>query len=237
MSKKYYNQNKEPLYVLHFPGTGLDGHEFIIEDNLNRKISVSDELSIISIMNYECEKHSFVKKQLDNNNIPLYNTAIYERQWNNVLKIKHILKSLEQIKTKYCLIIDGRDVVICNNLDNEFIAKYKSLEKPIIFNGTPISHPNMPIEPIQDLIKIKGKQKYLNAGVAIGETKILKIFYSKAYEISQKNPDNHSEQMIIRMARQKNPELAGHDSENSIFRIVHECDTRIQEFDNGYILI
>ena len=72
-NKSYLNKDGEQLYVLHFPGTGIEGHEYIIEQELDREIAVSANLSIISIMDKKCWDTSPVRIQCEKNNIPLYN--------------------------------------------------------------------------------------------------------------------------------------------------------------------
>ena len=54
-----------------------------------------------------------------------------------------------------------------NDLNDDFINKYKELNKPIIYNGTSVTYPHTVIEPIQELMSIKGKQKFLNAGYVL----------------------------------------------------------------------
>lgn len=233
----YYNKNKDQLYILHFPGTGIKGNENIIQENIERTIKISNDLSIISIMNQSCYDNSFIVKQCKKNNIKIHNSALFERKWNNTLKIKHILKCLEAIKTNYVLILDGRDTLIINDLDNGFINKYEAFNKPIVFNGTPLAYPQKIIEPLQEVIKIKGKQRFLNAGVCIGKKKELQIFYERALQINQKYPFNNSEQYIIRIARKENPNLACHDENNKLFRICHQYDTIIKNIDGKNIII
>lgn len=233
----YYNKNEEQLYILHFPGTGINGHEYIIENNLKRKINISNNLSIISIMDKTCWEASPVRKQCEFNNISLYNPALNCTSWNNTLKINYILKCLEVIDTEYVLIVDGRDVIFVNNLDDTLIDKYKTFGVPIVYNGTPVAYPKKYVESLQEIINIKGKQKYLNAGVCLGTKKALTEFYTKASKINKEHSSNKSEQYIIRLTRKLYPELATHDSENKIFRIVHQYDTTITEVNGKNIII
>lgn len=227
--RSYLNHMDEPLYVLHFPGTGLEIGQSIVDENLDRSIVISDKLSIISIMNRQCWDSSPVRMQCEHNSIPLYNTAISETHWSNTLKISHILKSLELVNTQYVLIVDGRDVTFVNDLDNKFIQTFESFNCPIIYNGTPVAYPEVAIEPLHEILSHKGKQKFLNAGVCIGDRKALIEFYTVAYQIHLNNPGNKSEQLIIRKARQKHPNLASFDEYNKLFRIVHKYDTIVQE--------
>ena len=213
-----------------------DGRHIII-DTLLLKFKVSENIGIISVMDKPCWEHSILRKQCENNDIKILNPAINEKNWNNTKKIDYILKAIQNTKKQYYLILDGRDVQICANLDEEFIEKFKNFGKPIVYNGTPNAYPPVVIESVQEIIDIKGKQKYLNAGVCIGKREALIEFYEKAADINRQNPNNHSEQLIIRMARKKHPELATHDSNNDIFRIVHAYDTKILKVDDGYTLI
>lgn len=229
--KKYLNQENEELYILHFPGNGMDGHEYIVRDNLDRPIKIINNLSIICVMNKAFAKTSPLQYQCDKNGIKIYNSALNERAWNNTLKIGYILECLNEINTDYALILDGRDVVICNDLDDSFIEKFKSFNKPIVYNGTPMAFPPVYVESLNDIMHVRGKQRYLNAGVCIGEKNSLIDFYTKSAEINKQHPDNISEQFIIRCARKKYPELVTHDSENKIFRIIHANDTLIDEVD------
>ncbi len=237
MPNNYYNQEKQPLYVLHFPGDGLIGHEDIVNENLDRTFYVSDKISIISIMNKEYYKNSFIVKQCEKNNIKIYNTALYESDWTNTIKIEHIIQCLFEINTPYVLILDGRDTIITHDLDVEFLSKYQKFEKPIVYNGTPVAYPKKAVEPIQEIIKIKGKQKFLNAGVCIGERNALIHFYEKAVKIKDNLYNNNSEQLIIRICRQQNMSLVGIDHNNELFRIIHHYDTKIETYGNNYVLI
>lgn len=236
-SKSYLNSDSEPLYILHFPGTGISGHEYMIERELDRKIKISDNLSIISIMEQKCWQSSPIKIQCQNNRIPIYNPAFHETSWNNTLKIKYILQSLNDLLTDYILILDGRDTLIVNDLDDKFISRFKQLNQPIIYNGTPVAYPKISVETLQELIQINGKQKFLNAGVCIGERTALINFYTKAEKINEQHPDNQSEQYIIRLTRHFYPELAGHDAQNKLFRIIHQYDTLVKEDNHTVILI
>jgi hypothetical protein len=235
--KNYLNANGEILYVIHFPGTGAESHENIIEDNLNREFSISDKISIISIMNESAYEDSILRTQCDKNNIKIYNTALDEENWSNPLKIKHVLQSIELVDTEYVLVLDGRDVVISHDLDDEFIEKYLAFNKPIVYNGTPAMYPSVSIEPLQDILKIKGKQKFINAGVCIGTKEAIKTFYSKAYEIRSEYSSTKSEQLLIRMTARHLPNLVTHDSENKIFRICHSRDTVVKEVDSENIML
>lgn len=235
MSKNYYNWTGDPIYVLHFPGNGMLGSKEHMEENIDRKISISDEISIISIMNKVCYDTSVLRQQCDNNQIKIINTAYDVENWINTIKIPHILQSLSLVDTRYCLILDGRDTLLVNDIDDTFIDTYKSLGAPIIYNATDVRYPKTRIEPLQDIIKIKTKHRYLNAGVCVGKTESLIDFYTKAEKILKQHPDNDSEQYIIRLCRQQYPELANFDYDCKLFAVVHHCGSMLVESDGGYV--
>lgn len=233
----YVNKDGEILHVLHFPGHGLGDFIHIIDINKKRKFTILPDISIISTMNRSCWESSPIKYQCELNSITIYNTALREAEWNNTLKIDHILRCLDQISTQYALLVDGRDVVITADLDEKFIEKFKKFNKPILYNGTPAAYPKVAIEPLEELFQIRGKQKFLNAGVCFGEVEALKTFYARCAEISAKLPDNKSEQLIVRMARQEMKDLVAIDHNNELFRICHPYDTVIKEEADKIILI
>lgn len=202
MKHNYYSENGAQIKIIHLPGSGLEEHRELAEYNLDRSFNISKDLSIISVMNSQCEKDSFILKQCEFNNIQLLNTASDVIFWSNPIKIEHILECLKKVTTKYVLILDGRDTVITGDLDDSFI------------------------------------EKYLNAGVCIGDKGSLVSFYTKAQEIKNNMSDNNnSEQYLIRLTKKKNPKLATVDYNNDIFRIVHEYDSKIIEKENGDFII
>ncbi len=235
MSRNYYSTKGDTIHILHFPGSGLMKNEKHILENIGRKFSISDKVSIVSVMNKACYETSMLREQCDNNRVPIINTAYDVEEWTNTVKIPKILEALKQVSTQYCLILDGRDVLVSNDLENEFIDKYKSFNTPIIYNATYVRHPKTCVETLQDIIHIQSKHKYLNAGVCMGETEALRNFYTKVLEISKQYPDNDSEQLIVRIARKKYPELAGYDYNNRLFAAVHYCENVFTETENGWI--
>lgn len=233
----YYNYKGDIIYMMHFPGTGLEMFSDFVRENESRKITISPDISVISVMNSLCWKDSPLRKQCESNGITIFNTAKNEYTWKNTLKIQHILNCLDIVNTKYALVSDGKDAIITHDLDAEFIKKFKKFNKPILYNGTPAAYPKVPIEPLEELFQIKGKQKFLNAGVCFGEVEALKVFYSQCAEISSTLHENKSEQLVVRKARQARKDLVAIDHDNELFRICHRYDTAIKEEADNIILI
>jgi len=231
MIREYYNQDGERLYILHFSGVTYDsfGH-LIAEKNKDTKITVDEDISIISPVNEDFYNKSPLMRQLENSGIQLYNSeaAFNDTKWNNTRKINYVLECLDKVKTKYALITDARDVIFVNNLDKSFIEAYKSFGKPILYNSTSTRFPNVQVEPQEEIDELFTYNKFLNAGVCFGEVEALKKFYKHCLEIKDTFENNYSEQLIIRTARLDMPELIAIDYDAKIIRNYHANDGYIQ---------
>lgn len=227
---KYFNKDNNQISILHFPGEGYKMYgEIFNKLEKNRIFKMSNKLSLISIMTKDFYEDSTLRYQCDLNGVKIYNTGLDATNWNNTLKIDFILKALEQIDTEYALITDGRDVLIANDLDDNFLNKYLSMGKDIVYNSTKFRFPDVVIEPLYDILAHKGEFKYLNAGVCIGKTASLKKFYNICKEYNKKFPNNYSEQFIVRTARVfgDREHLSDFDSESKLFRTIHSKDNSI----------
>lgn len=223
-NRKYINKAGDELYAVHFPGDNTEILDRFVEYELTRKIKVNDNISMISIMNRECWNHSPLRKQCQLNDIPLYNLAINQTNWNNTIKINYIIECLKLINTEYAFISDGRDVILVNDFDDKFIEKYKEFGKPILYNATPNSFPII-VEDINSIIHVKGNHKFLNAGVCFGRREELITFYTAALELTKFSIDRNSEQEFIRQAYARHRDIVTYDSESKLFMNVHHGDS------------
>lgn len=238
MHKNYINDKNNKIYVAHFPGSGIKLGQSIIDENINRSISIDSRISIITPTTRECGLTSGLIKELEYNSINYINTAENETVWLNTKKIKYILESLEKVRTEYALILDGRDTIILNDLDEEFIEKFKSLKFDIIYNATTVQFPrNLVIEPLKQLMKIPYPRKYLNAGVCFGKVDSLKKMYNTCEEILLNTKNKTLEQPIVRMARQKHLDICGIDHECDLFVATHDHDTKFINIDENTVMI
>lgn len=208
-------------YVMHFPGSGKVYYDYK-EAASDITIEKSDLITIISPMTPDYIEDSVMVKQLRNSGIDFVN-PIDVPKISIPQKIPFILKALKEVETPYCLVMDGGDTCFGGkNLDEEFIEKYKSLGKPVIYNGTTKRFPDIAIEPIGYFLT-NGGFSFLNAGVCFGTTEGLIKVYEKAQELRGKIQSRwESEQMYIRHARVKLPDIIGVDSKNILFRVAHE---------------
>ena len=230
-NRKYINKAGDELYAVHFPGDNTEVLDMFTEYEIDRKIKVNSNISMISIMNRECWNHSPIRKQCQFNDIPLYNLAMNQTQWNNTLKMNYIIKCLEWIDTEYAFISDGRDVILVNDLDDAFIEKYKAFGKPILYNATPNSFPII-VEDINYIVHVKGNHKFLNAGVCFGKKKELLEFYKTALELTKGSLDRNSEQEFIRQSFVRHQDIATYDSESKLFMNVHHGDSNFTITDD-----
>lgn len=198
----YKNNNSfNKISICHFPGNDTTQYDFICNYIKDIKFTVDPRFSIIVIANKIFLENSNLIYQLKNNNINyiISNTAynIDSKNWSNPDKIKYIIEALNKCTTEYVFILDTRDVLITNNLDDSYIDMLKSYNKKIIYNANKETFPKLLFNN-ESYTNDKVEFKYLNAGVCFGYTEFLKNFYSYCSRNLQVFPYNKSEQLIIR---------------------------------------
>ena len=175
----------EQFRIVHCPGklnsdAKLSG---FYDDAETIKFNLSDQLSVVSVMNEACLKNSPLMKQFRANNLNLIipDSTRNIINWKNTYKIDGIIEALEKIKTPYTLLLDGRDVKVVGNLDESLISMFETFEADIVFNGSDGIYPSPKLDNEFGNAKLN-KYKYfnfpfINAGVCIGRTDKLKEFY------------------------------------------------------------
>jgi len=243
-----YNENNERIYILHMPGKGtVENLRDLIEKNKKNIIIKDDDISIIVLATKNYINTSPVIEQLNYNNIEYYNGAenVDESNWSNSLKVGYILNNLLKIKTKYTLILDSRDTIICNNLDLEFINQFKKLKHKVIFNASASRHPSWSkIKKIDDKYKnCLSSKPFLNSGVCFGETSHIISLYKKAQETYIKYKSlNVCDQFLIKLTIVNNRllNIIGLDNKDNIFKCIHQDKNKpdfiLIEDDNNYII-
>lgn len=235
--KTYFNEQGDILYTLHLPGDHyIEAFQQLQNDNKERIIHKSNNITVISIMTRDCWEKSLVREQCEFNNIEIINPGIDEKKWNNALKINYILEALEQVTTEYAIILDGKDVCICNDLDDTLLQKIDPYK--VTYNGDPFQYPKIDIEGPEYKNKLKNVvNKYLNAGVCIGKISQLKRIYNLAYQKKQVFLDNNSEQFLIRKVFKQRPELFDIDYQGKIFGIVHKSVRYFEENEQNKVFL
>lgn len=238
-----YNENNEPVNILHFLGVGKAKYENqqMIKILRENELSLPENITLITVVDHKNVDNALLIKQLNAMEIPFINPAedlIVER-FENTDKIGLILDALQNVDTEYCLILEGLDVVI-TNLD-DIMDKYLALGKDIIYNATNINYPDVDVETIENRESL-GSYKYFNAGCCIGKTSALLDFYNEcAIELSGCDGSDkyyHSEQYHVRKAFDRCQDIVGIDNECKIFQVINTAKHEPPFYDsqNGLIV-
>ena len=220
--------------VLHCWDTPITNLINLFKNIIYKKISVSNDITIISIMNLPCYNNSFLVKQSINSNfkllVPDDALNVSSNDWTNILKIKCLVNVLPKVKTKYVLVLDGKDTVLVNDLDDEFITNFNNTKCDLIFNKQIIKYPN---------IEFDGEKEfnYINAGVCFGYTDFVYEFYKECEELSSQETyiseytNKPSEQYIVRKVAAKTKLNVGIDEHYILFS-TRECFGQCSEYLN-----
>ena len=166
--KAILNYNGHPIYTVHVPGDNEKELKELAAYYAEKELVVDSNITIVTTATPDLWENCPVRMQCEANNIPLYNGALnFVGEWTNPFKPFFIVEALKHVNTDYVLIVDGRDVVLTHDLDEELIEKFKALDVDMVFNGTPRSFPRFG-EPIDVVVKRKGNHPFLNAGVVFG---------------------------------------------------------------------
>jgi len=205
MNKKTNRVYKlKPSYVCHCYGKYFDDIKHFLDENYNTNFILDSRISIISPMNKGCYDNSYLVKQCGLNNIKLLQSEkvfnVSKEDWTNILKIEAIIELLEKVNTEYVLILDGKDTCVMNDLDADFINKFKQYNADIVYNASKERYPWVSLESYE-FIKIN-HSKFINAGICIGYRDKLLDFYKECLnninDIVLGYDKKPSEQYIIR---------------------------------------
>lgn len=230
MKDIYLTYTNKPIKISHFPGWTRCKFQSIITKFAKTKTSIPDNLTVITVVDDDTENYdkSPLIRQLNKNNIPFINAARHKDvyPWVNNKKIKLINDALQNITTDYCLILDGIDVTINDDL-SDIIDIFKTYNKDIIFNATAWPHPSVEIDVIENRKELYGTYCYLNAGCCIGKTEALKLFYTEALDIfNATSPEDKfysSEQYFIRKTFANHMDTVFFDYECKLFQVWHKA--------------
>jgi len=159
---KYLNNNNEQ-YILHFPSEDELNISYFFKEELNKKISVNNQITILTTIK---DLHSTFLTQCLKNKIPVIKTE------NN-----NILKEISHINTEYCLIVKEKDAILLNDLDDFFIEKFLSLSEPFVFAGMSSAFPSENLENF-NILFFKGIYKYINSSLIFGKKDAIIEFFS-----------------------------------------------------------
>ena len=193
------NHNGKEFCVAHFQA--LSRHQFpqVIDAINEQEIVMPEDVDIVTVTNRP--EISILMEQLSKHNIHFINKAPKGCYWTNLKKIGFIIEGLQEVNSKYALILDADDVLLTKDVIN-IERKFRLFQKELIFGATKNNFPDVLIDKVRDR-DFRGDFRYLNAGTCFGTVDACLRFYLKASEILHQilvyNPFN-SEQLIIRHA-------------------------------------
>lgn len=239
-NRRILNYRGSEINICHFQGRSMSEYPLLVHFLYNKKIE-GDKPENLTIITTETDpKNAVLTQQLYLNNIPYINSVTEDLfEWSNINKIDFIIEALENTKTEYSLILDGRDVVI--NSFEGLMEKYKETGMRILFNASKNNFPRVEIDKLHDR-DWRGNFKYFNAGCVIGVTSDLLKFYKECRDLMPTLEDIeifNSEQYIIRHGFAKysedlNNKFVDFDWECNIFQTFSQ--TKLVKKGNDYIV-
>jgi len=213
-----FGQLKRKDMIYHFQNHCYKYFTEFCDYLFNCKVTIPDDLQIITCCNWEDQ--SILINQLRRNKIPYINKVPFGIEWDNRIKIKYILEALQNVSSRYVLILDANDVLI-EDVSN-IITDFDNLGYNLLYNATCHNYPDVDIDHVPGRERM-GKFKYFNAGCCIGKTEYTKHFYENALKyIDVENPWK-SEQYIIRHVFQDCVGEVMFDYQCKLFQTVGGC--------------
>lgn len=228
------NVKGNSLYITHCPGKGRDTFADVLNEGKKRSINLDAGVTIVTPATPDIIEKCPLIQQLNKSNIKFVNPMEnFHGNWNMTEKLNGIARALASVTTPYVLVLDASDVVILRDIDEGFIAKFKSMGCKALYNGTTNQHPREKIER-KTLTKKHAIYRYLNAGVCFGETEFLKNLYEDA-SVLLKYDTTRSEQYYIRKLWDYHYPDIKVDEDMDLFTCMHYDDARITK-DNVVLM-
>ena len=230
---KFINNNNNIL-IGHFPGQTKNQFYNILQQALNIKFKIPENITIISPITPDQIPYSPLVTQLVNNNYKYIN-IVYDRymRWEKSQKPFLIYDSLLQCPTEYALILDGNDVVIMDDL-TDIIDRFNTYNKKVLFNPTFYMYPHIKVDDVPNREKL-GKYCHLNAGCCFGKTIDLINFYKEVKkEVNKDHCPVDSEQYYVRKVFNKHQDEVFFDYKCKIFQCWHKAEISVFQ-DNLYV--
>jgi len=229
------NHNRSEFCIAHFQGKCQSLYPQITDEINKQEIRMPDNVEIVTITNQP--QTAMLVEQLNKYNIDFINKAPLGCYWTNLKKIGYIIDGLQEVKSKYALILDASDVLLTKDIIN-IADKFASFQKKVMFGATKSNYPDLVIDKIHDR-DFRGDFRYLNAGTCFGAVEDCLDFYSRANEILKNeviyNP-SRSEQLIIRETFKDATEYVDFDYQCILFQTFGYADIREVNVDS-YIVI
>lgn len=198
-----YNINGNEPLIYHINGSIPENFENFIYSaaGYNQKLECPEDLTVIfcetnymDIINHEnTQKYQLLLYQLEANNIPCINGYYpYTNRFYMIDKSRYLLNALKQVKTKYVLALDARDVKIRSF--EGIIEKFKTYNTRVLF-GAEKGNFGIQYNIIEQSNNTLGSNmKYMNTGCMIGYTEDCLKFYQNII----KEMDNEGDKLYQR---------------------------------------
>ena len=229
-----YNTNPK---VIHCPQCDLGDlflEKFICDLHKSKLTAcVPDDLAIISWDNKSHE--TVLKRSLGIFGIEATFLGSGIDWTSNELKIDLTNDFLKSNKKKYVLGLDSYDAILFGSPD-KLLSDFRSMSSELVFNATLGSYPS--IDKLtnfeQNLPSGRSVWRHLNAGVWIGVAEYCKYFFEslRSYkDESQQMAAQYvgSEQLLVRMALEKEYPFVDIDHQCKMFQVVRESECYPEE--------
>lgn len=214
-------------YLIHSPFNTV-----IWKKICSRKLQLCERPDNLSIVTYNSDivVRGF-QRELKNHNIKVHVLGRGITNWYHSLKIKLLLKEIDQIKTPYILSADCFDVTINRNLISivdDFKSQFQTVK--LLFNATTRNYPWLP-EFINQPVRCNTMFCYLNSGVWIGETDYVRYFFEKTLTMMDTYWGFDDQVMAKRLYQTEYPHTQI-DEYCKLFQVIHIETTNTFEIQN-----
>jgi hypothetical protein len=184
----------------------------------SQKTGSIPDLTIIAFNNKK-QKYA-LEECLDHFEVPYLCLGKNVKKFNLADKLDLTFEALKNIKTKYILAADAKDVLMLDHPNKALEIFKKEFNCKMLFQASLIHFPTINTKEFEESVA-KTDFKYLNGGLCIGETKFLKKIYKEATGIKLKEKGNEfswSEQQILKQLYKKHYPQIQIDQECRIFQ-------------------
>lgn len=226
---------KNEVLIGHFPGKTKASNMYLINQFKDIIFKLPDNVTILSPITADKIPSSPIHYQIALNGYKYINPVADRLMlWNRANKANIIYQGLQYCPTEYCLIVDGNDVVIMNDL-TDIINKFNVYNKDILYNPTCYMYPHIVVDSVENRDEL-GKYNYLNAGCCIGKTQSLLKFYKEVKnEVNNTYHPIDSEQYYIRKIFDKHQDTVFFDYKSLIFQCWHKVKINAIQLEDIYI--
>lgn len=165
------------LNILHLVNRNKPEVELAIKNHSVK--SIDDRVTIISVCSGKCD-NALKESIADGQNVIWVDKC--KTPWINFYKIEAIANALKKVTTPYALLLDCRDVVICNPL-KDIVDTFEGQNCDILFS-------------VGTCKQIHINPHHLNGGTVIGKTDSLLSLYSNVPQIEEEYWDKYKESIF-----------------------------------------